>query len=225
MKRIERLGEATAPDGTVLTLYRHDGDYSIRVAGVELMSTRRFHSEEQLAEVACERLRNAHAPRVLIGGLGLGFTLKAALRMLPGSAEVVVAEIVGEIIEWNRTPEWGLSADALADPRVRLRHTDVAEVLRESPGAFDAVMLDVDNGAEALTTDGNAALYRAAGIRLAASALRPGGRVVYWSADDDPAFEALLRKAGFTVHAVRSRAHRTSSFRHTLLVGDLPATG
>lgn len=218
MKRTERLGEATAPDGTVLTLYRHDRDYGIRVGGVELMSTRRYHSEEQLAELVCEPLRNAVAPRVLIGGLGLGFTLKAALRVLPADAEVVVAEIVGEIIEWNRNPEYPLASDALADPRVDLRHGDVADVLRAGRGAFDAILLDVDNGAEALTTSGNADLYRSRGVRQAAAALRPGGRLAYWSADDDPRFAALLRREGLSVEVVRVRAHATSGGKHTLLI-------
>lgn len=222
MKRTERLGEATAPDGTVLTLYRHDGDYAIRVAGVELMSTRRHHSEDRLAEVACGPLRDASAPRVLIGGLGLGFTLRAALALLPADAEVVVAELVGEIIEWNRNPEYALAADALADPRVRLRHADVGDVLREGAGAYDAIMLDVDNGADALTTGGNASLYRAAGVRTAVAALRPGGCVVYWSADDDARFERLMRGAGLRVESVHVRAHATAGANHTLLVGHAP---
>lgn len=218
MKRLERLAEATAPDGTVLTLLRRDGDYAIRAGNVELMSTRRYHSEEQLAEHACAPLRQRTGARVLIGGLGFGFTLRAALRVLPADAGVVVAEIVAEVIEWNRNPEYGLAADALADPRVTLRHADVADVLREGRGAYDAIMLDVDNGAQALTTGGNAALYRRAGIRLAVSALRPGGRIAYWSADADPRFAALLRGAGLTVEEVRVRAHATSGGSHTLLL-------
>lgn len=224
MKRLERLGEATAPDGSVLTLYRRDGDYAIRVGGVDLMSTRRYHSEEKLAEVACTPLRHTPGARVLIGGLGFGFTLRAALRVLPQDARVVVAEIVGGIIEWNRNPEYPLAGDALADPRVELRHGDVADVLRESRAAFDAVMLDVDNGAEALTTGGNAGLYRSRGVRTAAAALRAGGRLVYWSADEDPRFAAVLRGAGLTVETVRVRAHATSGGMHTLLIAQASAT-
>lgn len=218
MKRTERLGEATAPDGTVLTLYRHDGAYTIRVGNVELMSTRRHHSEEKLAELACLPLRHAPGPRVLIGGLGFGFTLRAALRLLPPDARVVVVEIVAEIVEWNRNPEYPLAGAALDDPRVELRHGDVADVLRASRGEFDAIMLDVDNGAEALTTGGNAGLYRSRGVRTAAAALRPGGRLAYWSADEDPRFAAVLRGAGMDVQVVRVRAHATSGGRHTLLV-------
>jgi spermidine synthase len=218
LKRLERLGEATAPDGTVLTLYRHDRAYSIRVAGVELMSTRRYHSEEQLAELVCRPLETSSGARVLIGGLGFGFTLRAALRVLPADARVVVAEIVGGIIEWNRNPEYPLAADALADPRVELRHADVADVLREGRGAYDAIMLDVDNGADALTTGGNAELYRSRGVRVAADALRPGGRLAYWSADDDPRFENVLRAAGLSVEVVRVRAHATAGGPHTLFI-------
>ena len=219
MKRLERLGEATAPDGTVLALFRHDGAYTIRVHGVELMSTLRHHSEERLAEVACAPLRGAAAPRVLIGGLGMGFTLRAALALLPAGARVTVAEVVGGIIEWNLNPEYPLAADALADPRVELRHDDVARVLRDHPAVFDAILLDVDNGADALTTSANAALYAAQGVRRAVAALRPGGRLAYWSADDDPRFEAVLRRAGLEVEVVRARAHPTSGRRHAILVG------
>ncbi|HEX8451217.1 MAG TPA: hypothetical protein VF647_03915 [Longimicrobium sp.] len=218
MKRLERLGEATAPDGTVLTLYRHDRDYSIRVAGVELMSTRRYHSEEQLAEQVCRPLERSGGARVLIGGLGFGFTLRAALRVLPADARVVVAEIVDGIIEWNRNSEYPLAADALADPRVELRHADVTDVLREGRGAYDAIMLDVDNGADALTTGGNAELYRSRGVRVAADALRPSGRIAYWSADDDPRFENVLRAAGLSVEVVRVRAHATAGGPHTLFI-------
>jgi spermidine synthase len=225
LKRLERLGEATAPDGTVLTLFRHDGAYTIRAAGVELMSTRRHHSEERLAELACGPLRDRPGARVLIGGLGLGFTLKAALRLLPADARVVVAEIVAGIVEWNRNPDYPLAADALADARVELRQGDVYDVLREGRGAFDAVMLDVDNGAEALTTAGNARLYRRRGVETAAAALRPGGRIAYWSADDAPDFAAVLRGVGLEVQTVRARAHATSGPRHTLLVARAPGGG
>jgi spermidine synthase len=215
MKRTERLGEAVTPDGTRLTLYRHDGDYTIRVEGTDLMSTRRYHSEEQLAELVCKPLRNAEAPSVLIGGLGMGFTLKAALRSLPADARVMVAELVGEIIEWNRNPEYPLAAEALADPRVQVRHDDVARVLRESPGAFDGIMLDVDNGAHALTTGGNAELYRINGIRQAIAALRPGGRVAYWSARGARGEGEGARHVGRQAHAAGRNAQSGLHGYHT----------
>ena len=218
LKPFRRLAEATAPDGTVLTLFEHDGAYAIRVNGVELMSTRRHHSEDALAEIVCAPLRTQRNAQVLIGGLGLGFTLKAALPMLAADARVVVVELVGAVIDWNRNPAFPLAHEALDDPRVELVHDDVAHVLRARRGRFDAIMLDVDNGAEAFTTKGNAGLYRSAGIGLAMSALRPGGRLAYWSATDDPAFAEALRSLGLTVTATQVRAHAKGGPRHTILV-------
>ena len=183
-------------------LYRHDGAYSIRVDGVDLMSTRRHHSEDTLAELVCLPLRQAKDVRVLIGGLGLGFTLKAALRTLAPDARVVVAEIAAEVIGWNMNPDYNLAAAALADERVDLRHDDVANVLKQSRGQFDAIMLDVDNGAEPLTTSGNAQLYRHVGIQMAVAALRPNGRLAYWSANGDSHFEQSLRDAGLSVEVI-----------------------
>jgi spermidine synthase len=222
VKRNERLGEAVAPDGSVLVLYRHDRDYVIRVGGEELMSTRRHHSEDVLAEQVCAPLREQAGARVLIGGLGLGFTLRAALRSLAADAQVVVAEIMEEVIRWNQNPEYGLAADALRDPRVEVRHADVANVLQASVGQFDTIMLDVDNGAAALTTKSNAGLYRAQGIRRAAAALRPGGRLAYWSATEEPAFETALRREGLSVEAVRARAHPGLRLWHTILIAQRP---
>lgn len=218
MLRTERLATATAPDGSQLALLRHDRDYILRVNGADLMSTRRHASEDELARIACAPLGSAPGASVLIGGLGLGFTLRAALSLLAPDARVVVAEIVQAVIEWNRDPGYGISADALGDPRVELRNADVRDVLRESPGAFDAIMLDVDNGAEALTTAGNARLYDDDGIRLTMAALRPRGRIVYWSAQADRAFASSLRRAGLTVESVPVRAHANGGGHHTLLV-------
>jgi len=218
LKRFERLDETTSPDGTVLTLYRHDGAYFIRVNGVELMSTRRYHSEERLAELVCAPLRQSPGARVLIGGLGFGFTLRAALRVLGDDAEVLVVELLEAVIRWNRDAQYGLGAAALGDPRVTLLHDDVAHVLASSPGGFDGIMLDVDNGTDALTTTQNARLYRDAGIRTAAAALRPGGRLAYWSADADPQLARALRRTGLTVEATPVRAHATTGPRHFVYV-------
>jgi spermidine synthase len=218
LKRFERLDQTTSPDGTVLTLYRHDDAYYIRANGVELMSTRRHHSEERLAELVCTPLRETPKARLLIGGLGFGYTLRAALRSLRADASVVVVELLEAVIHWNENPEWGLGEDALRDPRVELHHDDVARVLASSPAHFDGIMLDVDNGADPLTTARNAGLYRDAGIRTAAAALRPGGRLAYWSAGEDPKLARALRRAGMTVEPTTARAHATTGPRHVLYV-------
>lgn len=218
MKTYERLAEALTPDGTLLELYRHDREYIIRADGAELMSTRRHNSEERLAELVCEPLSDQSRPTVLIGGLGFGFTLRAALRLLPADARVIVAEIMAAVVDWNTRPEYPLAGTALRDPRVELRHQDVAEVLHSHAGMFDAIMLDVDNGADALSTAGNAQLYRDEGIRMTVAALRPSGRLAYWSADKDRRFEATLRRAGLSVDAARVQAHATTGRWHTIYV-------
>lgn len=218
MKKLERLAEARTPDGTMLVLYRHDGGYLIRADGAELMSTRHHRSEEQLGTLACAPLRERAGTRVLIGGLGFGFTLKAALRTLASDARVVVAELVRAVIDWNESSHFDLAGPALRDVRVELRHADVAQVLRDEPGGFDAIMLDVDNGPDPMTTSGNGALYDDAGIRMSAAALRPGGRIVYWSAQDDRKFERTLRRAALTVETERVWSHGTSGTLHTLFV-------
>ena len=218
MKPLERLGEARTPNGTVIALYRHDGAYLIRADGVELMSTRRHLSEDRLADLACEPLQERPGARVLIGGLGLGFTLRAALRRLREDAEVVVAELVPEVIAWNADPRYALSAEAMRDPRVRVVQDDVVAVLRASPAAFDAIMLDTDNGPAGMLMSENGPLYAAGGIGLTVAALRAGGTIVYWSVDDDPRFASALRRAGLRVESVRVRAHDTAGPMHTLYV-------
>ncbi|HEY9225885.1 MAG TPA: hypothetical protein VIP11_04515 [Gemmatimonadaceae bacterium] len=218
MKPFERLEEAQTPNGTRLVLYRHDGAYLIRADGVELMSTRRHLSEDRLAEVACAPLRESPRARVLIGGLGLGFTLRAALRELRADAEIVVAELVPEVIAWNADPRYGLSVEAIADPRVRVVQDDVLEVLRKSPGAFDAIMLDTDNGPEGMLMSENAPLYTPAGIADTVAALRHGGSIVYWSAADDPGFVGTLQRSRLAVRTLRVRAHDTTGPMHSLYV-------
>ncbi|MEO7962321.1 MAG: hypothetical protein ABIT38_00260 [Gemmatimonadaceae bacterium] len=218
MKPTERLAEAIAPDGTRLTLLRHDGSYVLRANNVELMSTRRSNSEVQLAESACAPFVGRGGVRALIGGLGFGFTLRATLAFLAPDAEVVVAELLQAVIDWNLNTEWKLAANALADTRVRLLHDDVLNVMRENRASFDAIMLDVDNGAEAFTTAGNAALYSDAGIRDTADALKPDGLLAYWSAGDDARFMKALRRCGLTPTSRRSRAHTGSGTQHTVIV-------
>jgi spermidine synthase len=216
MKRLERLGEARTPNGTLIALYRHDGAYLIRADGVELMSTRRHLSEDRLAEVACVPLQKVRGARVLIGGLGLGFTLRAALRHLREDAEIVVAELLAEVIAWNADPRYGLSVDAMRDPRVRVLHDDVVDVLRVNPATFDAIMLDTDNGPEGMLMSENAPLYTTRGIGVTVAALRAGGSIVYWSVGDDPEFAGTLRDSGLAVRTLHVRAHDTAGPMHTL---------
>jgi spermidine synthase len=218
MKPVERLGEARTPDGTRLELFRHDGAYLIKADGIELMSTRRHLSEDRLAEVATADLGARRGARVLIGGLGLGFTLRAALRELAADAEVVVAELMAEVIAWNADPDWNISADAMRDPRTRIVHDDVFAVLLANPASFDAIMLDTDNGPDGMLMSENASLYSAGGIATTVAALRPGGVVAYWSVGDDPRFLHALRVAKLAVETLRVRAHATAGPMHTIYV-------
>jgi spermidine synthase len=218
MKPFEKLGEARTPNGTLIALYRHDGAYLIRADGVELMSTRRHLSEDRLAEVACGPLQELPRARVLIGGLGLGFTLRAALRHLREDAEIVVAELLAEVIAWNADPRYGLSVDAMRDPRVRVLQDDVVDVLRTNPAAFDAIMLDTDNGPDGMLMSESARLYATRGIEITVAALRAGGSIVYWSVGDDPGFASALRRSGLAVKTLHVRAHDTTGPMHTLYV-------
>jgi spermidine synthase len=180
------------------------------------MSSRRHLSEDRLADVACAPLRQRPGARVLIGGLGLGFTLRAALRQLRADAEVVVAELVPEVIAWNADERYELSAEAMRDPRVQVVNDDVVAVLQANPGGFDAIMLDTDNGPEGMLMTENARLYAARGIALTVAALRAGGVIVYWSVGDDRPFAGALQRAGLRVETLRVRAHDTTGPMHTL---------
>ncbi len=220
MKKTILLDQATTPDGSLMTLHEHDGVFMIRVDGVELMSTRQHHSEERLAELACDQIRStASGAKVLIGGLGLGFTLRAALAQLGPNATVVVVELMPAVIQWNQTPEYGLGADALVDPRVEIIAGDVADVLKTSRGRFDAIILDVDNGASGLTAAANSRLYSAAGLSMARSALKPAGCLAVWSANADPAFVQRMGQGGFAVTVERARTHPTGGSWNSLFIG------
>lgn len=219
MKKWNLLEQTSAPDGTVISLSGHDGTYCIRAGTTDLMSTRRYASEEEIARLACAQITTQRCARVLIGGLGFGFTLKAALACLQPDAVVVIVEILAAVIQWNRNPAYPLAAPAMADPRVTILQQDVVEVIRGSAGAFDAIILDVDNGPAALTTEGNARLYDDCGLRLIRAALRPGGCAAFWSAAPDARFEKALTRAGFTAETHRCRAHVGSGRRHTVFVG------
>jgi spermidine synthase len=183
------------------------------------MSTRQHASEERLAELACAHLRDAATPRVLIGGLGFGYTLRAALAVLPRGAEIVVAEILEAVIGWNRNPEHPLAGDAMADPRVTVVHGDVRKLLAESRAAFDAILLDVDNGPAAMSTTINERLYDYAGLVRTRAALRPEGCAAWWSAAPAPDFARQMARAGFAVETQHSRARVNAGARHTIFLG------
>jgi spermidine synthase len=219
VKKWTAVDQALTPDGKTISLHEHDGSYTIRVDGVPLMSTRQHASEEKLAELACAHVRGIRGARVLIGGLGFGFTLRAALAAVGADAAVVVAEILGAVIAWNRKAAFHLAGDALADPRVTVLQRDVGEAIREGRGSFDAIILDVDNGPAALSTGGNRRLYDPAGLRDVRAALRASGCVAVWSVAPDPAFERRMTQAGFRVEVQRCRSHVSSGRWHTLFLG------
>ncbi len=173
----------------------------------ELMSSRMSGSEEALADMTCQRLRGRTGPHLLIGGYGMGFTLRAALAALDETAQVTVAELVPEIIDWARGPMAELAAGCLDDPRVHLVQDDVADVIAAAHGSYDAILLDVDNGPDGLVRPANDRLYSAQGLSIAIAALKPGGVLAIWSAAPDPAFSRLLsRTTGLAVDEVRVRA-------------------
>ena len=163
----------------------------------ELMNSRLSGSEEALATIACERIRDRKAPRILIGGLGMGFTLRAALAALGPDARIVVAELVPAVVAWARGPMAEVFGDSLTDPRVSIREADVGQLIRSDASAFDAILLDVDNGPEGLTRKANDALYDLKGLSAARAALRPGGVLAVWSSTQNPKFTWRLRQGRF----------------------------
>ena len=220
------LGEArVAVDGKRLSLHQRGGEFSIRLdgGGGELMNSRSHGSEERLAELACTRLTDCAAPHVLIGGLGMGFTLAAALRQLDVDARVTVSELVPEVVAWNRGPLGGLAAQPLLDPRVTVCEGDVARLIAARPAVYNAILLDVDNGPEGLTHEQNDALYTSEGLSAAYAALRAGGVLAVWSAGRDPAFTGRLLKAGFEVEEVPVRARGNRGARHMIWLAQRPA--
>ena len=212
------LATATAPDGDILRLLRRGEEFSIRLAGGnELMNSRLGGSEEALATLALDHVFGRPAPRVLIGGLGMGFTLRAALTVAPSDARLIVSEIVPELVEWATEHMAEVFGDCLADPRVEVRTGDVGAAIRDATGAFDAILLDVDNGPDGLTRADNDALYGEVGLNAARRALTPGGVLAVWSAAPDPAFSRRLSRCGFDARARTVRAGRTKrGARHTI---------
>jgi spermidine synthase len=214
---LEHLASAHAPDGEELRLMRRGEDFMIVVDRNELMNSRMSGSEEALATMTAERLGDRAAQRWLIGGYGMGFTLRAALGVLGPDAKVTVAELVPEIIAWARGPMAALTAGCLDDPRVGVVTADVADLIVRARGAYDAILLDVDNGPDGLVRAANGGLYTPVGLAAAKAALKPGGVLAVWSAAKDPAFARRLRQAGYAVDEVTVRARSNGKgARHTL---------
>ncbi len=203
-----RLGTAPVPGGGELLLMRRGDEFCIMSGAIPLMNSRYKGSEEALAELGAAHVASRAAPQVLIGGLGMGFTLRAALPLLAPNARVTVAELVPGVIGWARDQMATLFGDCLADPRVSIREADVGRVMREGKAAYDAILLDVDNGPEGLTRNSNDALYGLGGLTTARAALKPGGAYAVWSSHPSPAFTTRLKHAGFqTVNEVKARAN------------------
>jgi spermidine synthase len=205
----ELIGTAPIPGGEELRLFRRGSDFMIVLDRNELMNSRMSGSEEALATMTCERLGDRKTPHILIGGYGMGFTLRAALKCLDARARVTVAELVPEIIKWARGPMASLAAGCLDDPRVVVREQDVAMVIAEGIGMYDAILLDVDNGPDGLVRQGNDGIYAPSGLASAQAALRQDGILAIWSAAPDPVFARRLIKTGFLVDevAVKARAN------------------
>jgi spermidine synthase len=224
MRAWELLAQTATPDGSDMRLTRQGDEYVILVNGKTLMSSRMHGSEEALATIACREARRLEQPRVLVGGLGMGFTLRATLDLLPPDATVRVVELVAAVVEWNRGPLGAIAGYPLHDRRVRVEVGDVGFTLRANPGGFDAILLDVDNGPSAFTTPANEGLYDNSGVAAAYAALRVGGALAVWSAWEDRKFEQRLRFHGFVAQVDRVRARlKKGGARHTIFLGLKPA--
>lgn len=219
-----KLIDTASWSDTTLRLYRRGDEFSIRVdkAG-ELMNSRAHHSEEVLAELACAQIAGRENPQLLVGGLGIGFTLAAVLSRTGSGARVTVSELIPAVVRWNRDYMGHLAGFPLNDVRVHVLEQDVGRVMQEHKGRFDAIMLDVDNGPSSFTQDDNGALYSLCGLKQAYDALKPGGVLTVWSATADPAFTRRMVKTGFTVSQQQTGSHKAKrGNRHTIWIGIRP---
>jgi spermidine synthase len=208
-------------DGGEMKLYQRAFEFSISVKNEELMNSRMHGSEDALAELTCKRIADRNNARILIGGLGMGFTLGAALQHLDHSAQVIVAELIPAVVRWNRTYLAELAERPLDDPRVTVRESDVRLVIKEQASGYDAILLDVDNGPDGLTHEGNDRLYTHGGLAAAKKALKPGGILGVWSAEPDKSFSKRLHGSGFKVEEVSVRARgKRGGRRHTIWLAE-----
>jgi spermidine synthase len=214
----EQIDTAGVPGADVdLRLMRRGAEFSMMLGQNELMSSRLSGSEEALATLTCRRIEAVRHPHLLIGGLGMGFTLRAALAVLGSEARILVAELVPAVIAWAKGPLVAIFGDSLHDPRASIREADVIEVIQSHVSAFDAILLDVDNGPEGLIRKANDALYDVKGLRAIRNSLRPGGVLAVWSSGPNPSFSKRLRAAGFDVSEIAVRATtKRSGARHVI---------
>jgi spermidine synthase len=220
VKPTTQIATAKSPDGTDITLYEHDGDFLIRAGRGDLMTSRESWSELELARLACARLDRAREPVVLIGGLGMGYTLRMALNLLAADAKVVVAELVPEVVAWNRDHIGELTGHPLRDPRVEVHIGDVSSLIRNSYATFDAIMLDIDNGPEAMSSSGNSQIYSPAGVGACMDAMPRRGCLAVWSASICPPYERRLRDHGLFVRRYRVPARKGGkSLTRCIVVG------
>lgn len=223
MNPMIHLGTAHVPGGVEIRLYKRGDEFMILLPRDELMSTRMRGSEEQLAVLTLARLKGKDFPRVLIGGYGMGFTLRAALAAAPRGARLTVAELLPEIIEWARGPMAEVTAGCLDDPRVTVELRDVVDVIADATGYFDAILLDVDNGPDGVVRKENDRLYSSQGLAAQRRALRPGGVLAVWSAGPDPGFTRRLKTAGFAVEPITVKARPNGKGpRHTIWFATKP---
>jgi spermidine synthase len=211
-----QLDTATVPGGSEFRLMQRGGEFSIMVGAITLMNSRMSGSEIALAELACERLRDRRNCRVLIGGYGMGFTLRAALAGLGPTAQIVVAELVPAVLQWARGPMAALTGTGLTDKRVTIHDGNVTGVIASARAGFDAILLDVDNGPHDLSHSANGQLYDLRGLEAARKALRKNGLLAIWSAAPDKEFAKRLVRAGFAVEEIQARAHRGRGGRHVI---------
>ncbi len=219
MRTNKLLDTAMIPDnGGELRLYQRDEHYTIEVVGImgELMTTAHHGSEDALAEIAINALKEPGKARILVGGLGMGFTLAASLKHTAPDGEVVVAELVPEVVKWNEGPMGEFAGRPMKDPRAKVVVTDVLELIRGEKGGFDAILLDTDNGPEGLTQARNNRLYSHRGLRSAYQSLRPNGILAVWSTHPDAPFTRRLGMAGFQVEEQKVYAHRDKGTKHHL---------
>ncbi len=225
MDRWITIGSTTIPGSdTELTLSQCNDDFAIRIAGVpgDLMNSRLHHSEDALAEFACTRLRASESAHILVGGLGMGFTLAAVLKAVEVSARVIVAELVPAVVEWNQGPLGQCAGRPIEDDRTHVHLGDVADLLKQSTGKFDAILLDVDNGPEPMTHSDNEWLYSPGGLKRIYEKLQPEGIVTIWSARADQVFTKRLKKTGFKVQLRTVRARPGKGSRYTIFVAQKP---